>query len=272
MVKKVLIDNIEFRLIVTKGYRSHDIISYLLKLSGNNAKTISEIYTELNIGKKTSRYAIGRHHVSRTISILKKYEPEKIRSKEIKGKTHYWITSNNSTPVHLPPKAPKNKDKELLAEINQEKILEKDLYPEVKEWLNNYKLDGIDFRYMIHGGAFLDKSKFSNPDIIGINIQGNHALVVSVEVKNKIDNESELVGFAQCCSYKLFSDYVFFFCYKPNSDARAARLMKMCQYFGIGLKFLDSDKLIVPADRNESKIGDTDLKHLIIEKLKTKDI
>jgi hypothetical protein len=267
MVKKVLIGNIEFRSIALLSDGAETIAEFLVKLNRNNAKTVTEIFTEINIGRRRGK-GIHRNSILRTVNSLRKYEADKIKCKAIKGIKHYWFEISNSTPNLKPKKILKTQEKELLAEIHQEKILEKDLYPEVKEWLNNYSLDGVNFRYMVNGGAIAyGQGKFSNPDIIGINIQGNHALVVSVEVKHKIDNESELIGFAQCCGYKLFSDYVFFFCYKPNTDARAGRLMKMCQYYGIGLKFLDNDKIIVPAVRNDAKIGDTEQKHLIIEKL-----
>jgi len=267
MFKKILVGDVEIRSLAAQSKGAHEIIDFLVKLNSNSAKTITEIFIEINQGKKRGR-GIGRHSVMRTINSLKKYEPEKIKSKVVNGKTFFWISNTNPEPSINPKKILKTNSKELLAEITKEKILEKDLYPDVQEWLNNCPLDGVDFRYMITGGGFIDKSKYSNPDIIGTNIQGNLSLVVSVEVKNKIDNESELVGFAQCCSYKLFSDYVFLFCYKPNSSDRAGRLIKMCQFYGIGLKFLDDDKLIVPADRNDSKIGDSNQKHKIIEMLK----
>ena len=270
MLKKVLIDNIEFRAIATQSKRSPEIISFLMKLDENNAKTITEIYTELNKGKGYLDSGFGRHSVLRTINSLTNYESDKIRFKEIKGKKYYWIESSNSTPNPTTKKALKNKGKEILSEMYKEKILEKDLYPEVQEWLNSFPLDGLSFQYTTIGGEFVEKkSKFSNPDIIGTNIQGNFAFVVSVEVKNQINNESELAGFTQCCKYKVFSDYVFLFCYKPISEDRVGRLVNDCQYYGIGLKFLDEPMLRVVPEKN-AKIGDHKLKSLIIDKYSSK--
>ena len=41
----------------------------------------------------------------------------------------------------------------------------------------------------------------------------------------------------------------------------------MCQFYGIGLKFLDDEKLILEP-KNDSQIGDPGQKHKILEMLK----
>ena len=41
---------------------------------------------------------------------------------------------------------------------------------------------------------------------------------VSVEVKIDPKTEHILTGFAQCCSYRFFSDYVYYFCFRPQKE------------------------------------------------------
>lgn len=263
-MKKIKLNNIEFFKVVTYANNSDKIIKYLLGLNEQNAKTISEIYAVLNSGKSQ----IYRHSILRTINSLIKYEPDKIKSKLLNGKHYYWMTISKIIAEDKKINEIKNKRKSNFVNNKTEKLLEKDLYPEVQGWLNNCTLDGIQFKYVISGGAIIDRAKYSNPDIIGTNIQGNSHLIVSVEVKNQLNNESELAGFAQCCSYKLFSDYVFLFCFKPTDEKRVSRLINMCQFYGIGLKFLNDDKLILEPQKNVSQIGDPAQKLKILEIIK----
>ena len=63
-----------------------------------------------------------------------------------------------------------------------------------------------------------------------------------------IQNDAELIGFAQCCSYLLFSNYVFFVCVKPQlpeQEDKVGRIIKLCEHFGIGLLFIGDGKLTV---------------------------
>ena len=103
MVKKVLIDNIEFRAIATQSKRSPEIISFLMKLDENNAKTVSEIYTELNKGKGYIDSGFGRHSILRTINSLTNYESDKIKCKEIKGKMSPSLLGSSKFPLNFEP-------------------------------------------------------------------------------------------------------------------------------------------------------------------------
>jgi hypothetical protein len=268
MSKKVVIRGIEFSSKVTLGSPSLKIIELLLDLNEDNSLSAIEIFEEINKKKKGKIYSLAS--VSRCIKSLITNEPDKLKIRKIGRTSYYWIT-----PLEIALNSKTKTTSKIDVSNNDSSkvsIIEKDLYPEVQEWLNKLPLDGLEFRYIVTGGGFIDKSKYSNPDIIGTNIQGNRTLVVSVEVKALVNNESELTGFAQCCSYKLFSDYVFLFCYKPNSSDRVGRLINMCQFYGIGLKFLDDDKLILEPEINQLKIGDANQKHKIIEKLKSNSI
>ena len=163
--KKVKINNIDFLNVVTLANKAEKVIYYLIGLNEQNAKTISEIYNILNKGKSS----IGRHSILRTINSLIKYEPEKIKCKLIKGKQYYWMTVSEINAENKIISKKGNKLESNIVNKKPDKLLEKDLYPDVQKWLSKYSINGIDFRFMITGGGFIDKSKYSNPDIIGTN-------------------------------------------------------------------------------------------------------
>lgn len=267
---------------------AEDVISLLLKSNSQTALSISQILETLNIGK---RRKLNRTNIDRVIRNLKRVEPQIIHSKKISNTTYYWLSKKilskitienqkiiakslrgNSVNSTLDDLNTKNKRTVALSKenkINPESVLEKDLYPDVQDWLSNFVIDGIKFKYRVSGGGFLDnKSKFSNPDIIGINESQNieEYKVVAVEVKRDLENKAELIGFAQCCSYLLFSHYVIFVCLKPKlpeQEDRVTRITQLCEHFGIGLRFIGENGIRVKPRLNEPK--QSALKHRIIE-------
>jgi len=267
---------------------AEDVISLLLKSNSKTALSISQILEILN---KEKRRKLNRTNIDRVIRNLKSYQPQIIHSKKISNTTYYWLSklelsnitiengatifkslqrkSSHSTWDDLNGKKKRavviNKEKE----FNSEALLEKDLYPDVHKWLTDFIIDGIKFKYRVSGGGFLDhKSKFSNPDVIGINETQNieEYKVVSVEVKRDLENKAELIGFAQCCSYLLFSHYVIFVCLKPKlpeQEDRVLRITQLCEHFGIGLRFIGENGVRLNPIYNKPK--ESALKHRIIE-------
>jgi hypothetical protein len=267
---------------------AEDAISLLLKSNSQTALSISQILETLNKGK---RRKLNRTNIDRVIRNIKRVEPQIIHSKKISNTTYYWLSKESLSKITIENQKiigkssrensvnstwddlnAKNKRTVALSKekkINPESLLEKDLYPDVHDWLSNFIIDGIKFKYRVSGGGFLDnKSKFSNPDIIGINESQNieEYKVVAVEVKRDLENKAELIGFAQCCSYLLFSHYVIFVCLKPKlpeQEDRVTRITQLCEHFGIGLRFIGENGIRVKPTLNEPKASA--LKHRIIE-------
>lgn len=267
---------------------AEEVISLLLKSNRQTAININQILETLNKGK---RRKLNRTNIDRVIRNLKRVEPHIIHSKKISNTTYYWLSKEILSKINIDNqntigksfrensvnssrddlKGPKRKNIVLnkVKEIDSESLLEKDLYSEVHDWLSNFIIDDIKFKYRVSGGGFLDnKSKFSNPDIIGINEsrQIEEYKVVSVEVKRDLENKAELIGFAQCCSYLLFSHYVLFVCLKPKlpeQEDRVTRITQLCEHFGIGLRFIGENGIRVKPRLNEPR--ESALKHRIIE-------
>ena len=267
---------------------AEDVISLLFSLNSQTALSINQILETLNKGK---RRKLNRTNIDRVIRNIKRVEPNIIHSKKISNTTYYWLSkeklakiniknqkiisnsfiksSANSTGDVLSGKQRRNIVLNNVNNIDSESLFERDLYADVHAWLSNFIIDDFKFKYRVSGGGFLDnKSKFSNPDIIGINESQNieEYKVVSVEVKRDLENKAELIGFAQCCSYLLFSHYVIFVCLKPKlpeQEDRVTRITQLCEHFGIGLRFIGENGIRVKPRRNEPK--ESALKHRIIE-------
>jgi len=265
-----------------------NVITLLLKSNRQTALSISQILEILNQGK---RRKLNRSNIDRVIRNIKRLEPQIIHSKKISNTTYYWLSKKKLSDVTLENEKMNVKslkvnsvnsilgdlnaqNKRTLSlgkkvKINPESLLEKDLYPDVQDWLSNFIIDDIKFKYRVSGGGFLDnKSKFSNPDIIGINESQNieEYKVVAVEVKRDLENKAELIGFAQCCSYLLFSHYVIFVCLKPKlpeQEDRVTRITQLCDHFGIGLRFIGENGVRLYPKLNKPK--ESALKHRIIE-------
>ena len=286
--KFITISGYEIDIRATSSSGAEEVISLLVKSNGKTALSISQILEILN---KEKPRKLNRTNIDRVIRNLKRVEPKIIHSKKISNVTYYWLSklelskntieneatigellqgkSSNSTWDGLNAKTKRDIVSSKEKEINSESVLEKDLYPDVHDWLSNFIIDDIKFKYRVSGGGFLDnKSKFSNPDIIGINESQNieEYKVVAVEVKRDLENKAELIGFAQCCSYLLFAHYVIFVCLKPKlpeQEDRVTRITQLCEHFGIGLRFIGENGIRVKPRRNETK--ESALKHRIIE-------
>jgi hypothetical protein len=255
MVKKIeSIKNFEIDVRVLKSVGSDDVISLLLQSNKETALSVNQLLEIINTGR---RRKLNRSNIDRTIKNLKKFESAMLKSKSTAHISYYWMVLPKvkgplvSKKVNSSPARLENKSSLQQIDKTPKKTQEKELYPQVKKWLSNYEIEGENFEYQILGGGFLDnKSKFSNPDLIGRNCSSNPGIfrTVSVEVKNDLDNNAELIGFAQCCSYLLFSNYVFFVCVKPKlpeQEDKVGRIIKLCEHFGIGLLFIGDGKLTV---------------------------
>jgi hypothetical protein len=271
----VNISGYEIDIRATSSNGAEEVISLLIKLNKQKGLSISQILETLNDGKKRK---LNRTNIDRVIQNLKRFEPQIIHSKKISNTTYYWISqflSDNKTKgkKSIIYQSQGRLNTEIVQkerkQINSATVFEKDLYSDVQEWLSQYVIDGVKFKFQVSGGGFLDnKSKFSNPDIIGINESQNieEYKVVSVEVKRELENKAELIGFAQCCSYLLFSNYVLFVCLKPQlpeHEDRVTRITQLCEHFGIGLRFIGENGIRVKPRLNEPKASA--LKHRIIE-------
>ncbi len=266
---------------------AEDVISLLLKSNSKTALSISQILEILN---KEKRRKLNRTNIDRVIRNLKSYQPQIIHSKKISNTTYYWLSKSELSNITIENEATIFKSLHRMSshsnwddlnakkravvlnneeEFHSQALLEKDLYPDVHKWLTDFIIDGIKFKYRVSGGGFLDnKSKFSNPDIIGINETQNieEYKVVAVEVKRDLENKAELIGFAQCCSYLLFSHYVIFVCLKPKlpeQEDRVLRITQLCEHFGIGLRFIGENGVRLNPIYNKPK--ESALKHRIIE-------
>lgn len=259
----------------TSSSGAEDVIYLLLKSNSQTALSVSQILETLN---KRKRSKLNRTNIDRVIRNLKRFEPQIIHSKKISNITYYWISKYLPCNLLKVKKSIINQSGRQISnnivrkhtkQTNSLSVFEKDLYPDVQDWLSKYYIDGVKFKFRVSGGGFLDnKSKFSNPDLVGINESQKieEYKVVSVEVKRDLENRAELIGFAQCCSYLLFSHYVLFVCLKPQlpeQEDRVIRITQLCEHFGIGLRFLDENGIRVKPRLNEPK--ETSLKHRIIE-------
>jgi hypothetical protein len=255
-LKEKLITIYPFRKMVLKDIIYLEMINLLHDKSNNSALSYLQILAQLK------KYKLDQIHISRRIRTFAKYEPSIFRVKKIGAKSYFWleIKPTTSTKTNSPNK-PLQKIKN---ETNKPSKKEIDYYEEVKMWLNNNcLLEENRYNFHIHGGGNIFKTKWTNPDIIGSNIIGSKLRVISVEVKVDLNNEAELTGFSQCCSYAMFSDYVYFFCLKPKEIEKEARIVQMCSFYGFGLKFFEENSLRVEARLNE-KIGDHFMRSKII--------
>jgi hypothetical protein len=126
---------------------------------------------------------------------------------------------------------------------------EESYYPEILKFLNrNNIFDGESFLFKVWGGKRIN-GKWQNPDLLGVNAisEGKQQKVISVEVKIDTKEDQILVGIAQCCIYRTFSDYVLFFCKIDGEKQRDLfnKVMNICIYYGIGLRINDENKYIV---------------------------
>jgi hypothetical protein len=257
---------IDERVMNSKG--SVNIVEVLKGANRNKACSVSEILESVNYRK---RNRLNRSNVLRVISNLEKYNSQILCCKIISGIKYYWLETNSTL---------KEKNTPATANIiTQTRILnkserdnkndEKRHYEPTRKFLSSFPLNNFNYEYQIMGDTPLDKNiKFSNPDLIGVckdkSLDSYHT--VSVEVKDVIDKTNALVGFAQCCIYRTFSNYVIFACTKPKTDEQVSlvnRLCNLCSVYGIGFWIVNDANLLVAPKKNEIS-GNSELNNKII--------
>lgn len=131
--------------------------------------------------------------------------------------------------------------------VNQN-LDEKSYYPKILSFLNkNNNFNNESFIFKIWGDKRTN-GKWQNPDLVGINFksEGNQYKIITVEVKIHNTENEILVGIAQCCIYRTFSDYVLFFCKIDSSrEEILKKVISICDYYGIGLCLINENKYIV---------------------------
>lgn len=245
---------VDKRVLNSKG--SADIVEILKNVGRNKAYSISEILESVNYYKRNK---LNRSNIQRVISNLTKYNKQNLGIKTVSGVNYYWLgndLSANKTP--LPADVKSN-----VKDSNSNKIErvikndEKRHYEPTRKFLSSFPLNNLKYDYKIMGDTPLDgNTKFSNPDLIGIckdkSLDSYHT--VAVEVKDVIDKSNALIGFAQCCIYRTFSNYVIFACTQPETSDQVSlvnRLCDLCSFYGIGFWIINGDNLIEAPRRNE---------------------
>jgi hypothetical protein len=130
-----------------------------------------------------------------------------------------------------------------------EKNDEKSHYPRILDFLkknNNFNEESFLFKVW---GEKRSNGKWQNPDLLGVNTrsEGNQHKVISVEVKIDTSETQILVGIAQCCIYRSFSEYVLFFCRIDQEKQRDLfdKVQSICNFYGIGLIVNDENKYTI---------------------------
>ncbi len=257
---------IDERVLNSKG--SDSIVEVLRGCSKTKALSISGILDEVNYRK---RNRLNRGNVHRVITNLEKFNAPFVKYKTISGIKHYWLENDkfmigmgNTLAVNQKITLPNPKKVE-----QNLKNDEKRHYEPTRKFLSSFPLNNFKYDYKIMGDTPLDRNiKFSNPDLIGIckdkSLDSYHT--VAVEVKDVIDKTNALVGFAQCCIYRTFSNYVIFACTKPETEEQHTlvnRLCNLCSFYGIGFWIINGDNLIEAPRKNEIP-GNSELKNKII--------
>ena len=257
---------IDERVLNSKG--SDSIVEVLRGCSKTKALCISEILDEVNYRK---RNRLNRSNVQRVISNLEKYNSQNLGCKTVSGIKYYWLENDGVLKVKSTQSNVKSSD-HILNSAKVEKTGkndEKRHYEPTKKFLSSFPLNNFKYDYKIMGDTPLDRNiKFSNPDLIGIckdkSLDSYHT--VAVEVKDVIDKTNALVGFAQCCIYRTFSNYVIFACTKPETEEQhrlVNRLCDLCGFYGIGFWIISASNLLVAPRKNEIS-GNSELKNKII--------
>jgi hypothetical protein len=257
---------IDERVLNSKG--SDSIVEVLKGCSKAKALSISAILDEVNYRK---RNRLNRANVQRVITNLEKFNASFLKYKTISGIKHYWLENDHSVIGKVVDSAV-NRKITLNTGKKIENILkndEKRHYEPTRKFLSSFPLNNFKYDYKIMGDTPLDRNiKFSNPDLIGIckdkSLDSYHT--VAVEVKDVIDKTNALVGFAQCCIYRTFSNYVIFACTKPETEEQHSlvnRLCNLCSSYGIGFWIINASNLLVAPRKNEIS-GNSELNNKII--------
>jgi hypothetical protein len=252
-------ENVNYRLRANRLSRG-TIIRFL--------KHFRSVYSGVFLFKKTG------NAFNYKLSIVKESLPEK--KQLIKGKV-------NSDPGRSGPAKKKekktlksafkvnkeNKSNDYNNDVQNERTLEKSKYPEVKSILESHYQTKYNKDYVFIINPLGNETKWGNPDLMGI-VRDFESPLISVEVKT--DVSQLLVGFAQCCAYKLFSDFVYYFCEPPVSEDEKSRLIKLCNFYGIGLYFFSSKsyRLNLEAKQNDQALMDMTLHNKHTETLVNK--
>ncbi len=252
-MKKLQIE-VDKRVLNSKG--SVEIVEILRNTNRNKAYSVSEILESVNYYKRNK---LNRSNIQRVISNLAKYNKQNLGFKSVSGIKYYWLENDRSVPATPLPAVVKSNVKVSIP--NQiERVIkndEKRHYEPTRKFLSTFPLNNLKYDYKIMGDTPLDgNTKFSNPDLIGIckdkSLDSYHT--VAVEVKDVIDKSNALIGFAQCCIYRTFSNYVIFACTKPETEEQIGlvnRLCDLCKSYGIGFWIINEDNLLEAPRKNE---------------------
>lgn len=239
------------------------VIDKLSNSSSKKALSITQLLDSINRGKKIK---LNRSNVLRVVDNLKKYNPELIHCKIISGVKYYWLESL----VGKHEKYSLNEVNKDVKKAFRDKIKnnEHQYYGVTQEFLNKFFFSALKFEYKIMGNTPLDRNvKFSNPDLIGICRTSVGAYqTASVEVKDIVDKTNVLTGFAQCCIYRTFSDFVVFACSKPQNEEQEIllnRICTLCNCYGVGVWVINETNLRIEPRKNDL-ILDIPLRNRII--------
>lgn len=210
------------RLVRNVEYNEHDT-DKLGFFQDENDRNVFKYYV---IPNKSTRGAV--------LSESKKYGREKNVLTAAQKKPTNTVKSNSSD-VNTNSRAKENMD-------------EKSYYPGILSFLNRNNVFDNESYLFKEWGDKRTNGKWQNPDLVGVNSnsEGNPHKIVTVEVKVNSSETEILVGIAQCCIYRTFSDYVLFFCHIENSREEVLKkVISICDYYGIGLCLINENKYIV---------------------------
>lgn len=225
-------------------YQLCDLFASALSGSNSGERVERVVVYILEIGKKTnSENTMSTKEIKNAYKVLKSKHPNIIDIPENTIATKISILA--STPssriqcsgkkqgyfITIAPSSPDIDDNS--DTIKDGKLLEKDLYPAIVEWMNvSLGVNSYDI------SSKRTKDKWKNPDLLGIkeiDFLGHAQFeITTVEVKPSMTDWTMYIF--EAVSHSLFSNRTYFAYLKDNSDEKVPDEMKLyASQFGIGI-------------------------------------
>lgn len=244
----------------SKKYRcagAEKIIAILNACSSpEKALSLTELLEAVNKNERTKKDKLCYSNIRRLVrNVEKSDEAHKLGYEKYRNTVKYFVLNDQYL---LDKEIGINKlnkiESNSLSKDTTTNNNEQSYYPEILNFLNkNNVIDNEIYDFKIWGER-RSNGKWQNPDLVGSNIssEGNPHKLVSVEVKVNSSETEILVGIAQCCIYRTFSDYVLLFCFlDTNKNTISNKVINICEYYGIGLCLINEKKYTVPPRQND---------------------
>ena len=196
-------------------------------------------YSDLHKQIRLVDAALNTNTINTSIWNLETVEPDRVY-KPVKG-LFRLLEFKEAVPSEPPSEIPANQNCRVREEV---------FYPLFANWLVN-ELEEVTHAIALGGNAF--KDRWGTPDVIGkaesrrSDVIKGPTSIVSAEIK--IDLAGLVTGFGQACAYKLFSHKSYLVIPSQTPEGEMARLVSLCQIFGIGLVTFNSKSPALPEFR-----------------------